>query len=182
MIHKRALLLILSLLTLTVLSSTAQRSNASFPAVVDTHGATLDIVQASHTQPVIAIRFLGAICSHCMQQIVEINTLATKFKALNTRVIVFSEDPQAKCRETIAEYRLDTTLITLCTDSASVCSTALGTTISEPDGSITELHAFLLVDQGTVIFEKYTTTPMMALQAVVDLLATLPTRRLRTAP
>ncbi len=182
MIRSRALLLIVSLLTLTVLSSTAQRSNVSFPPVVDTHGNALDIVQVSRAQPVIAIRFLGAICSHCMQQIVEINTLAAKFKASNTRVIVFSEDSREKCRETIAEYRLDTTLITLCTDSANVCSMALGTTITEPDGSITELHAFLVVDQGTVIFEKYTTSPMMALQAVVDLLATLPTRRLRTAP
>lgn len=182
MIRSRALLLIVSLLSLTVLSSTAQRSSVSFPAVVDSHGRAIDIVRASHSQPVIAIRFLGAICSHCMQQIVEINTLAAKFKSTNARVIVFSEDPQEKCNETIAEYHLDTTLITLCTDSASVCSKVLGTTITEPDGSVTELHAFLVIDQGTVIFEKYTTSPMMALQAVLDVLATLPTRNSTTAP
>jgi len=170
----RRLLMISLLLPLTVLSGTAQRSGVALPPVVDVHGARIDVVQASHTQPVIAIRFLGAICSHCMQQIVEINMLASKFKAVNARVIVFSEDPSAKCSETIAEYRLDTTLITMCTDSANVCSTALGTTISEPDGSVTDLHAFLVIDRGTVVYEKYTTSPMMALQAVLDLLAALP--------
>lgn len=178
----RFVLLLMILCSLAVLSSTAQRSSVSLPPVMDVHGTHVDVVQMSHTQPVIAIRFLGAICSHCMEQIIEINALAATFKASNTRVIVFSEDPVEKCRETIAEYHLDTTLISMCNDSANRCSRALGTTITEADGSVTELHAFLVLDQGRVVFEKYSTSPMMALQAVLDLLATLPRRKSPTAP
>jgi peroxiredoxin len=178
----RSIVVISILLSLAVLSSTAQRSGVSLPPVTNVHGERVDVVQMSHARPVIAIRFLGAICSHCMEQIVQINSLAATYKASNARVIVFSEDPIEKCRETIAEYHLDTTLITMCNDSANRCSRALGTTITETDGSITELHAFLVLDQGRVVFEKYSTSPMMALQAVLDLLATLPRRKSPTAP
>ncbi len=178
----RSFVMISILLSLAVLSSTAQRSGVSLPPVTNVHGERVDVMQMSQTRPVIAIRFLGAICSHCMEQIVQLNGLATTFKKSNAHVVVFSQDPLEKCRETITEYHLDTALITMCNDSANRCSRALGTTITEADGSVTELHAFLVVDRGTVVFEKYSTSPMMALQAVVDLLATLPERKSPTAP
>lgn len=149
----------------------AQRIAPSMPPVYSADNSQVDIVKLSHTQPLIVIRFLGSMCSHCMRQIVALNERAPELRALNARVVAFSNNPPAKCAEVVKQYNLDTTVVSVCSDADNACSKVLGTTITESDASITDLHAILLIDRGAIRYEHYSTVPLMAFQDVLKMLA-----------
>jgi peroxiredoxin len=108
-----------------------------------------------------------------MQQLVALNEMSAEFKELNTRIIAFSNNPPSKCAEVVHDYHIDTSVIDICSDTDNTCSRALGTTITEKDGSTTDLHAFLVLDKGLVVFEHYSATPLMGFASVMDVLKRL---------
>lgn len=148
------------------------RNLQPLPALVMSDGRTIDIVQLSTERPVLLVRFLGSLCSHCMQQIVAINEQADTLRTLNAQVIAFSNNPPAKCAEVILQYHIDTNAVSICSDADNNCARALGASIPERDGSTTDLHAVLVVRKGLVLFEHFSTTPLMSLQGVLRVLAT----------
>jgi len=152
----------------------AQRTLSSMPLVYTADNSQVDIVKLSHTQPLIVIRFLGSMCGHCMRQIVALNERAPELRALNARVVAFSNNPPAKCAEVVKQYSLDTSVVSVCSDADNACSKVLGTSITESDGSITDLHAILLIDRGVIRYEHYSTVPLMAFQDVLKMLARKP--------
>lgn len=152
-------------------SVSKQRQVETLPLVTAADGRSVDIIKLSYDQPVVIIRFLGSLCSHCMQQIVALNERASTFRTLNARVIAFSNNPPLKCAEVTRAYHIDTAVVTICSDTGNTCSQALGTTIVETDGSTTDLHAFLVIDKGLVLYEYYSASPLMSFQTVIDMLA-----------
>lgn len=148
------------------------RSLQPLPTLVMSDGRAIDIVQLSAERPVVLVRFLGSLCSHCMQQIVAINEQADTLRKLDAMVIAFSNNPPAKCAEVTQQYRIDTNVIAICSDSDNNCARALGASIRERDESTTNLHAILVVRKGLVLFEHFSTTPLMTLQDVLNVLAT----------
>ncbi len=169
----RAFLLIVVLAVLSAVPAIAQRAIGSLPAVLSTDSALVDVVERSQTQPVIVIRFLGSLCSHCMQQIVALNERSEELKALNTRIIAFSNNLPSKCAEVVRDYRIDTSVIDICSDPENSCSRTLGSTIPENDGTTTELHAFLIVNKGVVHYEHYSTTPLMSFASAFNVIRSL---------
>ena len=55
-------------------------------------GQKLDLADISDDAPVIAVRYLGYGCEHCVQQLTYLNEHASELKKLGIRVIAFSED------------------------------------------------------------------------------------------
>lgn len=146
----------------------AERRLQPLPLVISYDGQQIDVVKLSYERPVIAVRFLGSLCSHCMQQIVELNKQAAVLKSHGITVIAFSNNPPQKCAEVSSTYGIDTTVVKICSDSDNMASTALGTTITEKDGTVTELHGFVIVDKGLVVYEHYSTSPLMSFHSVID--------------
>lgn len=169
----RSLLTICILAGLITTTASAQRAAGTLPPVLSADSISVDVVQLSYDQPLIVIRFLGSLCSHCMQQLVALNERSADFKELHTKIIAFSNNPPSKCAEVTTNYRIDTSVIDICSDTDNACSRALGTTITEKDGSITDLHAFLILDRGQVMFEHYSATPLMGFASVMDVLRRL---------
>jgi len=143
----------------------------ALPVVTAPDKSPLDIVKLSYERPVIAIRFLGSLCSHCMQQIVRFNERADTLRRYNARVIAFSDNSIENCAEVTRTYRIDTTVITIGSDANNAASRVLGTTISESDGSTTEVHAVLVVHRGRVLFEHYAKTPLLSFGEIAEALA-----------
>jgi peroxiredoxin len=165
--------LVSSLLLISVLSAapclaTDLRKIETLPLVKSAEGFSVDIVKESYNHPVIVIRFLGSLCSHCMQQIVALNEKAPVLKSINVRVIAFSNNPPEKCAEVARNYHIDTSVISICSDADNACSKVIGTTILERDNSITDLHAFIVIDKGLVLREHYSTTPLMSFQSIIE--------------
>lgn len=169
----RALLFICVLAAVLPSIALAQRAAGTLPSVLSADSMSVDIVKRSYDQPLIVIRFLGSLCSHCMQQLVALNERAAEFKELNTKIIAFSNNPPSKCAEVMTQYHIDTSVISICSDTDNACSRALGSTITEKDGSTTDLHAFLILDKGLVVFEHYSATPLMGFASVMDVLRRL---------
>lgn len=149
------------LAVLTASSATAQPSRPMhLPPLHTASGRSIDVRTLAASSPVIVLRFLGSFCSHCREQIVVLNDLADTLRALDVRVVAFSDDDVATCDRFRREERIDSTVITLCSDPESAASAALGTSIVERNGTLTELHAVVVVYRGDVWFEHYGITPL----------------------
>jgi hypothetical protein len=51
-----------------------------------------------------------------------------------------------------------------------VCSRALGTTITERNGNVTELHGLLVLQDRTVVFEHYSALPYKDVRKIMSVL------------
>lgn len=152
-------------------SVNAQPGSKALPPVIDTAGRRIDIIALSDSTPVVSIRFLGSMCAHCMQQLAYFQEFTKQIRDLNVRVIAFSDNDVTKCREVMIQYAFAADVFSLCSDVGNASSRAYGTTISEPDGSVTELHGIQILDKRKVMFEHYSTTPYMDIGALLRLLA-----------
>lgn len=146
------------------------RSIDSLPVVYGADSSAIDLLAASDTTTVVAVRHLGAICSHCVEQIILLNEYANEFRRRNARVIAFSMDDVDECQLAAKEHAIDTDVLQLCYDERDACSRAVGSTIQEIDGSFTDLHAVLVIRQRMVVFEHYSTQPLMSLGGVFEVL------------
>lgn len=141
------------------------------PSVVDTAGLPVDIVAMSDGSPVIAIRFLGAMCTHCMQQLSLMKEYTQQLRSLGAKVVAFSQNDVSKCREVATEYGFAGDVFSLCSDSDNRCSQSFGTTITERDGSVTELHGIRILHGRRVVFEHYSMTPFMDVPTLLAVLS-----------
>ena len=148
----------------------AQQSLRSLPPVIDTAGKRIDVVSLSDIQPVVAIRFLGSMCTHCMQQLAHFQEYTDQFREAGAVVVAFSDNETQKCREVSKQYGFASDVFYLCSDTGNVCSKAYGTSIPERNGTVTELHGIRVIHKRIQLFEHYSTTPYMDVQYVLNLL------------
>ncbi|MEY2719326.1 MAG: hypothetical protein RLZZ273_692 [Bacteroidota bacterium] len=141
------------------------------PPVIDTAGNTVDIVALSDNTPVISIRFLGAMCAHCMQQLALFQEYTEQLRAAKAVVVAFSDNDVAKCREVTKQYGFAGDVFSLCSDSGNVCSKAFGTTIEERNGTVTELHGVRILVKRSVIFEHYSATPYTDVRHILAMIS-----------
>lgn len=142
----------------------------SLPPVFRFDSTEVDLLRESERTPIVAVRHLGAICSHCVQQIILLNEYAEEFRRHSARVFAFSMDNEDECLKATTLYGIDTSVIQLCHDKRDACSKAIGSTIREVDGSYTDLHAVLVIRDRRVVFEHYATQPLMSLGGVFEAL------------
>lgn len=166
----RSVIVLIAALILCV-DAHAQQSIKSLPPVNDTAGRSIDVIALSDSVPVVAIRFLGAMCTHCMQQLAHFQEYTEQFRGLKSVVVAFSDNDVEKCREVTRQYAFASDLFLLCSDAGNVCSKAYGTTIAERNGSVTELHGIRILDKRNVIFEHYSTTPYMDVENILSVLS-----------
>ncbi|MBU3679425.1 MAG: redoxin domain-containing protein [Candidatus Kapabacteria bacterium] len=149
----------------------AQGLERPLPAVLDTAGNSVNIVAMSDTSPVIAVRFLGSMCTHCMQQLSLMKQYTQQLRALGARVVAFSQNDVSECREVSKQYGFADDVFLLCSDADNRCSRSFGTTITERDSSITELHGLRIFLNRRVVFEHYSMTPFMDIPRLLAILS-----------
>jgi peroxiredoxin len=151
----------------------AQHPALRLPLILSADSTTIDIAAVSDSTPVIAIRFLGSMCTHCMQQLVKFQEYTSEFRASGARIIAFSENDVEKCLQVTRQYQLARDVFSLCSDVDNKTSRALGTTIYERNGSVTELHGILVLHKRAVIFEHYSTSPYMDHVSILQIITSV---------
>lgn len=146
----------------------AQHIAKALPPVVDTGGRSVDVVALSDSIPVVAIRFLGSMCSHCMRQLLHFKRQTEEFSNAGACIVAFSDNDVETCHEVTEQYQFDPRVFKICSDVNNVCSKSLGSSIVERDGSVTELHALLILHKREVLFEHYSTTPLMDVESILS--------------
>lgn len=143
---------------------------ADMPTVQRPDGSTIDVMQLSRTRPVIVVRYLGYRCEHCVRQILLLNKYAARLKEKDAIVVGISNDPPFRNVEAEQELKLDTAVIRLASDTAGTFAHAIGARIDERDGTMTDLHATLVLKRGRIVFEKLGTTPYMDVERILKAL------------
>jgi len=133
-------------------------------------GTVINLVQRSATQPVLVVRYLGYSCSHCIEQLIELQKHSTELKAQGLHIVAFSEDTAEENAAVQKKYGFDREVFTFASDPANLAATALGGVYKEQDGSETELHISLVVKGGVVRFAHFDTKPMMDIPALLTAL------------
>ena len=136
-----------------------------FVTLVD--GSRVDLSVVSDSVPVIMVRHMGAACSHCMEQIRALQNATDRIRAAGARAYAFSHDDDSTCLATQEQLQLDTTCITICSDTDNRTAAALGCVFSEVDGTETNLHMVMVVHRRRVLFEHFSLTPLMGFERVI---------------
>jgi peroxiredoxin len=125
----------------------------------NTRNEAIAIVPMTMQQPVIVIRYLGYSCSHCIEQLLELQEMTDSLKACNVKVLAFSDDTPAQNETVMRKYGFDPAVFTFAADPAQSSASSLGAVYRETDGTKTELHVALVVVRGRVTFANFDTKP-----------------------
>jgi len=161
-------ILVVLVVALCIVLGTVQ--GADMPTVQRPDGSSIDVTQLSRTRPVIVVRYLGYRCEHCVRQILLLDRYAARLKEKNAIVVGISNDPRFRNVEAEQELKLDTAVIRLASDTAGTFAHAIGARIDERDGTMTDLHATLVLKHGRIVFEKLGTTPYMDVEHILKAL------------
>lgn len=162
------------LLAITVCISVATASDdrprrlAQGLPLVTFEGRAIDIRSLSDTQPLIILRYLGASCSHCIDQLLALRESSERIRTAGLHVIAMSHDDPHTCAMAMQRLALDSTWITLCSDNDNNTATALGCVIDELDTTTTNLHMVMVAHKRQVLFEHYSLVPLMAFDHVIN--------------
>lgn len=167
----RIAVLIISCLLCMHTALHAQRMLPACSAVRTQHGTQIDLHAISDTLPIIVVRYLGAQCSHCVDQLRALQESSARIVKAGTRIYALSADDVETCLQTARRLSLDSTIITLCTDEENTVAQKLGCIIEEIDGTTTNLHLVMVLYRRAIVFEHYTLTPLMGFERVFDAVA-----------
>ncbi len=156
-------------ISITTASDESRRLLVRELPVVTFDGNVVDIRTLSDTQPLIVLRYLGASCSHCIDQLLALRESSERIRNAGLRVVALSHDDPHACATAMQRLDLDSAWITLCSDTDNTTAKALGCVIDELDGSTTNLHMVMVVHKRQVLFEHYSLVPLMSFANVVTI-------------
>ncbi len=154
-------------ISITTASDESRRLLVRELPVVTFDGNVVDIRTLSDTQPLIVLRHLGASCSHCIDQLLALRESSERIRTAGLHVIAMSHDDPHACASAMQRLDLDSTSITLCSDTDNTTANALGCVIDEVDGTTTNLHMVMVVHKRDVLFEHYSLVPLMSFDHVI---------------
>ena len=165
------LLAIAACISIATASDDSPRRLAQELPLVTFDGKAIDIRSLSDTQPLIVLRYLGASCSHCIDQLLALRESRERIRRAGLHVIAMSHDDPQTCDTAMQRLALDTIWITLCSDNDNRTATALGCVIDELDKTTTNLHMVMVVYKRQVLYEHYSLVPLMAFDHVIRVAA-----------
>lgn len=150
-------------------------SDSNLPEIklIDINGKECNITKQSFSQPVVLVRYLGAVCSKCLHQLNILNQMSDTLKKMNTAVVGFSNDNSAQNIKILKAAKYKNSAVNLYSDSNSQISEKLGSTIIEINGEKTELHATLLIYKGEILFSNIDYKPFMKVGKLLEVIESI---------
>ena len=136
----------------------------------DLSTATVAITPASD-RPTIIVRYLGYTCSHCVAQLLYLNSYAEKLKELGVQVVAISNDPLQKWNRLVEQYNLDTRVFRYTADTEGTLARVIKAQRVVND-TIYDLHATIVRVHGRITYATYSSDPDMDVARIVG--ATVP--------
>lgn len=132
----------------------------------DSAGLILPLVERSLKRPLLLIR-IPDTCSVCREQLSALRQYNYEHKHKELQIIVFAHPGIIQQIQSISDTALQIPMLTFATDPANIAADQLGAVYTEKDGSITQLHATLVVEKGIVTFAALDITPYSKLQNLI---------------
>lgn len=116
---------------------------------------------------VIYVRYRGYTCSHCVRQLVYLNEHADALLRLGVRVVAFSSDDARTSSKMVRAFALRTDVIQVVSDADNDVARAIGA-LRVIDDTTRDMHAALVVRNGTLAFAAYTDEPFMDVERLIS--------------
>ena len=123
----------------------------------------------SDSEPTIIIRYLGYRCSHCVRQLLYINSYAEKLRHLGVHILAISEDPTAEWHQLVAQHDVDTTIFAYLSDPEGEHAQRLGARRMERD-TLFDLHATIVRVGSSVKYATFSSEPDMDVARIIGAL------------
>ena len=118
------------------------------------------LTDVSPTRRMIAIRYLGYRCQHCVEQLLYLNQQASGLASLGVSVVAISNDPAQRWQDLVESHAIDTTVFRYVPDPDGSIATALGAR-RILDDSLLDLHTTIVAVDGAVRMAVYSDNPYM---------------------
>lgn len=128
---------------------------------------------ADGNRKTIIIRYLGYRCSHCVEQLTYLNSHAAGLKKLGVSVIAVSADPLRIWNVLVQKHGIDTSVFRYVADQDLAVAERIGARRIVND-SLLDLHASVVVVDGTVRMAVYSETPYMDVARIIGSVASEP--------
>ncbi|MBM4179184.1 MAG: redoxin domain-containing protein [Ignavibacteria bacterium] len=151
----------------------AQEGNASgmthsgraFAAPSDLHQRTRSL-RGSSSRTTIIVRYLGYNCSHCVRQLLYMNSYAERLQELGVGVIATSQDDRDRWEKLVQAHHLNQEVFTYIEDPSGSIASVLGSTRTVND-TLYDLHSTIVVDSDSVRYSSYTFEPDMDVARII---------------
>lgn len=156
------------------LAATDDHGMRVFPSAI-VAGQTLPASVDAPPSTSIVVRYLGYECTHCVRQLLYLNEHRADLKRLGISVIAVSEDSQERWQQMVEKTGIDTDVFRYLPDTDGNVARELGA-LRVIDDTLRDMHAALVVKNGTVAFSIYSSEPFMEIDRIVSYAAPEPVR------
>jgi peroxiredoxin len=118
------------------------------------------------TAPTIIIRYLGYTCSHCVRQLVYLNTYREHLLSRGIRVIAVSSDSRARWDQLVESQDLDERLFSYLPDADAQIAVRIAAQRVQNDTTF-DLHATIVRVGGSITYATYGTEPDMDVARII---------------
>jgi peroxiredoxin/DNA-binding beta-propeller fold protein YncE len=115
------------------------------------------------------VRYLGYRCSHCVRQLLYINSYAEKLQRLGVRVLAISEDASSQWQRFVTQHNMDTSIFRYVSDPDGAIARSLGAQRNEQD-TLFDLHATIVSVGGRVTYATFSSEPDMDVARIIGAL------------
>jgi len=84
-------------------------AGATFRPPTDLQSAASELFRSDSGSTII-VRYLGYRCSHCVRQLLYINSYAEKLRHFGVRVLAISEDTESQWQQLVTQHNVDTSI------------------------------------------------------------------------
>jgi peroxiredoxin/DNA-binding beta-propeller fold protein YncE len=143
-------------------------AGATFRPPADLQSAASELFR-SNSGSTIIVRYLGYRCSHCVRQLLYINSYAEKLRHLGVRVLAISEDTESQWKQLVTQHNVDTSIFEYVSDPDGAVARRLGAQRIERD-TLFDLHATIVRVGSSVKYATFSSEPDMDVARIIGAL------------
>jgi len=138
--------------------------HALLPQTLKVGESALNVLTLSEQQPIILIRFLGTQCSHCAEQLYNLNKQSEVLRSHGIKIIAISSEKQ-KDLHTFSKKNSFSEVFTFLEDVDNAAAASLSAFDKEKD---IDLHLAMIIHKGKLIFATYNDEPFMDIDKLIE--------------
>jgi peroxiredoxin len=143
-------------------------AGATFRPPTDLQSAASELFRSDSGSTII-VRYLGYRCSHCVRQLLYINSYAEKLRHLGVRVLAISEDTESQWKQLVTQHNVDTSIFGYVSDPDGAVARRLGAQRIERD-TLFDLHATIVRVGSSVKYATFSSEPDMDVARIIGAL------------
>ena len=146
-------------------ASSMQHDGRTYSAPSDLYRRA-SVLIAPTSKPTIIIRYLGYTCSHCVRQLIYINSYADQLLKQGIRVVAISQDERSGWEKLVQAHDLNTEIFTYKEDVSGSIARSIGA-VRVVNDTLYDLHSTVVLANNSVRYATFTDEPDMDVARII---------------